>query len=80
MAVMRSMGLTELDLNGQTGRPVSGGSRDARHVMSALGIPELNPPRFRRSALKPQKPRCSDKSEIRLLFYRGLRARLTNMS
>lgn len=43
IAAMRSIGLAELDLNGQTTRLVSGGSRDARRVLSALGITDLNP-------------------------------------
>ena len=44
IAAMRSIGLAELDLNGQTTRLVSGGSRDARRVARALGISNLNPP------------------------------------
>ena len=44
IAAMRSIGLAELDLNGQTTRLVSGGSRDARRVARALGITNLNPP------------------------------------
>ena len=47
---MRSIGLAELDLNGQTTRLVSGGSRDARRVARALGLVDLNPPRSRQSA------------------------------
>jgi len=44
IAAMRSIGLAELSLNGQTTRLVSGGSRDARRVARALGITNLNPP------------------------------------
>ena len=44
IAAMRSIGLAELDLNGQTTRLVSSGSRDARRVARALGITNLNPP------------------------------------
>jgi transposase len=41
---LRSVGLTELDLGGCTKRLVSAGGRDARRVVKALGIPNLNPP------------------------------------
>ena len=44
IAAMRSIGLAELSLNGQTTRLVSGGSRDARRVAGVLGITNLNPP------------------------------------
>jgi len=50
IAAMRSIGLAELDLNGKRTRLVSGGSRDARRVVSALGLVDLNPPRSRKSA------------------------------
>jgi transposase len=53
IAAMRSIGLAELDLNGQTTRLVSGGSRDARRVLTALSIADLNPPRSRKPAAKP---------------------------
>lgn len=53
IAAMRSIGLAELDLNGKQTRLVSGGSRDARRVVTALGIADLNPPRSRTSASKP---------------------------
>ena len=46
IAAMRSIGLAELDLNGRTTRLVSGGSRDARRVLKALGLADLNPPRL----------------------------------
>lgn len=45
IAAMRSIGLTELDLNGEPTRLVSVGGRDARRVLKALGITDLNPPR-----------------------------------
>jgi hypothetical protein len=80
IAAMRSIGLAELDLNGQTTRLVSGGSRDARRVLSALGIVDRNPPPSRASASSPRKPRCSDKLEIGLLYYNRLRTQVTNMS
>ena len=37
-AAMQSIGIAELNLNGQTTRLVSGGGRDARRVLTALGI------------------------------------------
>ena len=43
LAAVQSVGLAELDLNGQTKRLVSGGGRDARRILAALGIKELNP-------------------------------------
>lgn len=52
IAAMRSIGLTELDLNGETTRLVSGGGRDARRVLRALGITDLNPPRADKRASK----------------------------
>ena len=53
IAAMRSIGLAELDLNGKRTRLVSGGSRDARRVVSALGLADLNPPRSRTSPSSP---------------------------
>jgi transposase len=44
LAAMRSVGLAELDLAGQTTRLVSGGGRDARRIVKALAITDLNPP------------------------------------
>ena len=55
IAAMRSIGLAELSLNGHTTRLVSGGSRDARRVASALGITNLNPPVTRKGSSKPQE-------------------------
>jgi len=43
-AAMESMGIAELSFNGQTSRLVSGGGRDARRVLAALGIKDINPP------------------------------------
>ncbi|MFQ5937961.1 MAG: IS1634 family transposase [Acidiferrobacterales bacterium] len=53
IAAMRSIGLAELDFNGHTTRLVSGGARDARRVLKALGITDLNPPPSRKGAAKP---------------------------
>ena len=44
LAAARSIGLAELDVAGQTKRLVSGGGRDARRILAALGIKEINPP------------------------------------
>ena len=44
IAALRSVGLAELDLGGRTTRLVSSGGRDARRVLSALGITDINPP------------------------------------
>jgi len=53
IAALRSIGLAELDLNGRTTRLVSGGGRDARRVIKALGIADLNPPRSQEHMSKP---------------------------
>ena len=44
---MKSIGIAELSLNGRTTRLVSGGGRDARRVLSALGIKDLELPTLR---------------------------------
>jgi transposase len=44
LAAVKSIGLTELTFNGQTKRLVSNGGRDARRVLSALAIKQINPP------------------------------------
>jgi len=44
IAAMRSIGLAELEVGGETIRLVPRGGRDARRVVSALGITNLNPP------------------------------------
>ena len=44
IAALRSVGLAELDLGGRIPRLVSAGGRDARRVLSALGISDVNPP------------------------------------
>jgi transposase len=43
-AAMKSIGIAELNLNRQTTRLVSGGGRDARRVLVALGIKDTDPP------------------------------------
>jgi len=42
-SAMKSVGIAELDFDGQTRRLVSAGGRDARRILAALGIKELNP-------------------------------------
>jgi transposase len=44
LAAVQSIGLAELDVAGETKRLVSGGGRDARRIVAALGIKEINPP------------------------------------
>ena len=44
LAAVRSIGLAELDVSGETKRLVSGGGRDARRILAALGIKQINPP------------------------------------
>ncbi len=44
LAAVQSIGLAELDVAGQTRRLVSGGGRDARLILAALGIKDINPP------------------------------------
>ena len=44
LSAMKSVGVAELNFNGQCKRSVSAGGRDARRILSALGIKEINPP------------------------------------
>ena len=44
-AAMRSVGLSERSVDGQVLRLVSGGGRDARRVMAALGTSQIDPPK-----------------------------------
>jgi hypothetical protein len=55
IAAMRSIGLAGLYLTGKRTRLVSGAGRDARRLMSALGLADLKPLRSRTSALKPRE-------------------------
>jgi hypothetical protein len=62
-AALRSVGLTELQVAGQTLRLVSGGGRDARRVLTALGITQLDPPK---PALPSPEPKAKpDAKEVR---------------
>jgi transposase len=54
LAALKSIGLDELDLNGERHRVVSSGGRDARRVLKALGISDANPP----GGSVPQGERC----------------------
>ena len=45
---LKSVGVSELSLDGTRHRVVSAPSRDARRVLSALGIADLHPPGSRR--------------------------------
>jgi len=49
LAAMRSIGLSELDIDGKVVRLVSGGGRDAKQILSALKIKEINPPAPRKN-------------------------------
>ena len=51
LVAMKSVGVAEFSLNGRTTRLVSGGGRDARRVLSALGITDIQP----RNPEKPPK-------------------------
>jgi len=44
LAALRSIGVDELDLDGEPHTVVSSGSRDARRVVKALGLREIAPP------------------------------------
>ncbi|MFQ6009191.1 MAG: hypothetical protein ACE5K8_09610, partial [Candidatus Zixiibacteriota bacterium] len=44
ISAMKSVGVAELNFNGQTKRLVSAGGRDARRILAALGIKEIVPP------------------------------------
>jgi transposase len=54
-AALRSVGLSELNLDGQVTRLVSGGGRDARRVIAALGIGQINPPKLEKDGNKGGK-------------------------
>lgn len=55
LAAVKSIGLTELTFNDQTKRLVSNGGRDARRILSALAIKQINPPGIQKSLLKGPK-------------------------
>jgi hypothetical protein len=44
LQILESIGLSELNIDGQVMRLVSGGGRDAKQILSALKIKEINPP------------------------------------
>lgn len=56
LAAVKSIRIVELDLNGQRCLTVSGPKRDAKHVLSSLGISDIYPPTANKHTLKkPQK-------------------------
>ncbi len=55
LAAMKSIGIAELNLDGQITRLVSGGGRDARRVLTALGIKDIDPPSPSQSPKGAQK-------------------------
>jgi transposase len=55
LAAVRSVGISELELDGQTMRLVSGGGRDARRILCALGIKQINPPGPGETAIESPK-------------------------
>ena len=54
-AALRSVGLSELNFDGQVTRMVSVGGRDARRVIAALGIKQINPPKHEKDGDKHGK-------------------------
>jgi transposase len=54
-AAMRSVGLAELDFAGQTKRLVSAGGRDARRILAALGIKQIDPPGVEKDTAEGRK-------------------------
>ena len=52
---MKSVGIAELEFNGQSRRLVSAGGRDARRIAAALGIRDLAPPAPEKSG--PERPK-----------------------
>jgi len=58
LQAVKSLGISVLDLNGRQDVLVSGAKRDARRVLNALGIQEMQPPGTLRSQL-PGEPRMS---------------------
>ena len=53
---LKSVGITELDLDGVKHRVVSAPGRDARRVLSAVRIVDLHPPGSRRGAERHGRP------------------------
>lgn len=52
LAAVKSIGLAELTFNGQTKRLVSNGGRDARRILSAMAIKDINPPSLGKAGLE----------------------------
>ena len=56
-AAMRSVGLAELDFAGQTKRLVSVSGRDARRILAALGVKQIDPPGVEKGTAEDRKMR-----------------------
>ena len=52
---MKSVGIAELEFNGQNRRLVSAGGRHARRIAAALGTSDLAPPAPEKSG--PERPK-----------------------
>jgi transposase len=50
LSAMKSVGVAELRFDGQVKRLVSAGGRDARRILSTLGIKQINPPDYSESS------------------------------
>lgn len=55
LSAMKSVGVAELNFNGQTKRLVSAGGRDARRILTALGIKKINPESNSKQAYDSEK-------------------------
>jgi transposase len=60
LEAMKSVGVSELDLNGVKHRVVSGPGPDARRVLNALGIREIHPPNPRKQIENGRTGRCGN--------------------
>lgn len=54
-AAMNSVGIAELNFAGQSKRLVSAGGRDARRIIAALGIRDIEPPAVQKTGLEGPK-------------------------
>lgn len=54
-AAIRSIGIAELDFAGQSKRLVCAGGRDARRIVAALGIKDMEPPGVQKTAAERSK-------------------------
>ena len=79
LAAMRSVGITELDLDGQVVRLVSGGGLMPDGFWVLWGLNRSIRWTLVKSLLEGQKCRHSDKFKIESLSYKDLQTQLTNM-